>query len=301
LIELKNAFGSVRVKKCHSKTEQLMSAEFQRFGAIAKQVSSGSLSPEEGLQQFLQIKYAEFDLAEIQQLLSAEWLPLSERVSRVRNWLSVQDCRLLQMRAWLFANPAPLPKARLMNEFLPGLQSPSTPLDLNVTDIVRTLATCGGTQEFVNPLKAKLIQAKTVPASDETELASFFDDKRFKFLGPSKPDSALRITLPPFLLAQLSSYVLEYDPETSSGEVVAGSLKSWDLSGFLDNEKEELIDRKEDNNQLRELGVKVEFKVEPKGFFRTFQIKTTAPDHQGGYSFHLTAFRLTGSLKLTPA
>jgi hypothetical protein len=287
------------------------SPSYSQFKAISDQVKANTLTKDAAINQLSSINFNQFLLQEIRSLVAPGfWLPPSVAVPIVREWVATQDERLLEIRAWLFANPKPLAKATL-DQFIDGLRNPSSPLNIIVKDIVGQLATNGGTVPYVNPYTAGLIGVTETPAAEDPgtkeklkdDLTKFFDkDSRSVLLGPSKKDSALRITLPPFLVAQLTGYEFEYNPKGDGATPpVAGSLKSWELCGILDDGRAEVIDIQDDNNEFKDALDKThEFKItKPSGFFRTFELKITGPDHQNSMSFHLTGFRLNGLLKLT--
>jgi hypothetical protein len=131
---------------------------FSEFDAICRSVEEDPTSVDNARAKIKDIDFLSFNIDEIQRVQDATWIRDEKAVDIMKCWMRRQDEILLKLRAYLVVTPT-ITKDQLL-EFTQSVRNPSRQPDLIVTDIIRRLATAGGTRAAVNPYTEKLISAQ---------------------------------------------------------------------------------------------------------------------------------------------
>lgn len=272
--------------------------DFSRFDDVCRRVESSVTTPESAVQEIQSIDFLSFDIDQIQRVQEASWLPDDTAVSIMKRWMRRQDEVLLELRAHLVVTPT-ISKDQLLT-FIQAVRNPSLEPDLIVSDIIRQLATAGGTRAAVNPLTEKLITATASSELSEHKLADLFSfDPEKYFLTQSSGQQSFIVSLPPFLKVQLTAYKLRAPPKDANKRA-QGGIQSWHLQASDDVKVFNVtLDLQTDNKDLQSAGAEKVFPIAQPGsfgFFRHFKLTQDAPNHQGNNSILLAEFDITGKL-----
>lgn len=269
-----------------------------KFDDISSKVEKKEMTVEEALVAIKDIDFNLFTIDDIESVQNASWLPDQEAVNIMKGWMRLQDQVLLELRAFLVVTPE-ITKDMLIT-FVKAAKIPSQVPSLTVENVINKLATAGGAREFKNPVTAGLIQIENSPKdSRAADLYKIFDpDPKNYYLSSPQQQSAIIITLPPFLKIQIEKYQIGTPKGSSSKK---GGLQSWVLEVTDDitasNWKKQIA-QVQNNTQLMTDNTTVTFDVDdPKaGFYRHIRLMSTGQSHLGNLSMVLKNFDITGKL-----
>ena len=277
----------------------MTNTDLETFQLISKKVQEGSLSPTEGEQQIKGLNFLSFDIDQIKYVQEATWLSDEVAVSILKNWMREQDRVLLELRANLVLTPE-ISKQRLL-EFYEASRCPSHEPNLEVKNIIYSLATAAGTREYYNPIKYQLITYKIntdVERFQKSFVDLFENEPGHYYLSSPHQDEYFIITLPPFLKVQITSYTIGAPPQLN--QKAQGGIQSWHLQGSNDEVNWTSIDiQNEDQHLLLPDSVHEYTVMEPKGFFRSFKLTNLRPNHQGTLSIIIGKFDINGKLLIS--
>lgn len=269
-----------------------MTTEQEKFWEISKNVESGNMTSEQGLESIKGINFLDFSLDEMETVENCEWLPASFKVNTIREWMDVQDSNINSATSYLLFQQ--VVDKEFVEKILDLISVPSHSKDLRVEDVIQTLATANGTREYLNPIETKLISVASSPAFPKKELGNIFTGKKnpketvFQTM-PGENNYAL-IGLPDFLKINISSYKVRSADRNWP--------LSWVLEGSNDKDNWTTIDIKSGANDLSGAFKEVSFDVEQKGFYRYFKITQKGQNSNGNLQFLLTAFDISGNVKI---
>ncbi|OHT16755.1 hypothetical protein TRFO_41608 [Tritrichomonas foetus] len=276
--------------------------EVEAFLSICEEYQSSNQIDDDrnqAISKLQSVDFMRFDINSIKRVQDAQWIPNDLAVNILKKWMRQQDQLLLEMRAYLIFNPA-VSKVRLQ-EFATAIQSPSTPVNIIVENIIEKIATAGGARNFVNPLEQRLIIAKQSVESSmgsSHPLKNLFDlnDETY-FVSQSTNNISLIISLPPFMKANLTAYTMKGPPRLQQSK--QGGPANWILQGLSkpdDFSDAVTIDQQNNNTDLRDPNSEKTFNVKQKGYFRHFRLLNTEKNHQDSFSIILRGFDITGTL-----
>ena len=277
-----------------------MSEESTKFLEISKQVQNKSISIEEGLEKIKEIDFNKFDYKEIQFLNNSSWLPNDVAVSITKQWMSIYNSTLNQMRGYLVLNP--VISKDLLTKISAASQNPSKLPQLCVNNIIHRLATGGETHPFINPISNNLISASIEPKNDRinTVYKMYDEDPYGCFISSPTPQNSLIISLPPFLKVQVEKYQLATPLQKTTKK---GGMQSWviEVSNDIESRNWVQIADVKDSRELVKENISHQFEVDNKnaGFFRHIKIIMTGINNLGNLSMILRDFDVSGSVILS--
>lgn len=296
-----NTFELKIIVKIMDSDTPKMNSDFDTFLSVINDFNStiGSHSEEDINAAFEKIKnldYTSFTIEQITLFKKETWLPDDFVVKIMKNWMRSQDQLLLEIRAYLVLHPS-LPSHRVM-EIAKAIQNPSIQIDLTVENIIYTLATTGGSREFVNPYTQRIINVthscSSVPNIEHSIPKLFDNNKETFFLSPALVNFSIIISLPPFLNASLTSYKMQSHLD--------GGPSNWTLEGLEtpdDNSNAVLLDQQINNQDFIESYSEKVFPIEQKPYkqyFRHFKLKNTGINHQANNALKLSGFDFSGTI-----
>lgn len=271
--------------------------DVETFKTVSGDVAAGKITPEEGVERISALNFLAFDIDDIQHVQQAAWLPDDVSVNIMKKWMRQQNQVLLSLRAFLVMTPT-ISKEQLM-DFTRAIKSPSNEPDLTVENIIYQIATAGGTRAPVNPVEQELITCQCKSEVPDHDIAKLFTYKKGDFYwSNSVQGEYIIVSLPPFLKAQVSSYVLG-SPPRSEGKKAEGGIMSWQLQGSNDGKNFVSIDLVNNDKGLQTGGVEAKYEIaDPAkaGYFSHFKLLNTGLNHQSNLSLYLSKFDISGKL-----
>ena len=270
----------------------------EQFRAISSKVQNKEIDVPTALQQIKDINFLLFSIDDMKAVQDAEWLPDQEAVNIMKSWMRLHDQVLLQLRAFLVVTPE-ITKDQLIT-FVKAVQIPSQVPSLTVENVIYKLATAGGAREFKNPITYGLITAETHPKDPNkaNELYKIYGpDPTDHYLSSPQQQSAVIISLPPFLKIQIEKYQIG-TPKSQSTSGKKGGLQSWVLEVSDDMTNYKQIATVQNNTDLAQENITHTFDADDKtaGFYRHIRLMSTSQSHLGNLSLVLKNFDITGKL-----
>jgi hypothetical protein len=172
---------------------------------------------------------------------------------------------------------------------------------LIIEDIIRSIATAGGTRTAVNPVTEGLISAQASSEVGEHRVSELFDfvNSGKYFMSNAQQSQFVIVSLPSFLKLQVTAYTLGAPPLVENKKA-HGGVSSWILEASDNPDAfQVVIDSRNDTRDLQGAGAVQTFSVsECPGFYRHFKLTQTGPNHQGNLSIFLSRFDFSGKLTI---
>jgi hypothetical protein len=170
-----------------------------------------------------------------------------------------------------------------------------------VHNIIERLATGGGTRAFLNPAQNGLITVEVenianepAPDADTGVYKAFDNNPNTSYRSAPGRDRWIKITLPPFIKVEVTSYTLSTKVPSLRSWVLRRSLDGKDSWEDLDSVSGSDVFSDADRQAVfAEPRVKT-FPVNAKGYGRVFLLKQTDDNAQGNASIYLGSIDFSG-------
>ena len=270
-----------------------MTTEVEKFDLIGQefgdQTDISDEVKEANVEKVKDINFLCFSLKDIEKVENCQWLPTSFIVKTLREWMKTQDSNTNAAMSYLgFVRTI---DPQLLNTIVNSIFVPANTFEVEVTDIIDTIATANKTRPHLNPVETGIIHVKSLQTMPKKELSTIFSgpNKGLFNATPSDGNFAL-FEFPPFLSVHPTSYKLKSGPKNFP--------TTWKFEASVDSDKWEKIDEKTDDTSLCEEGKEVSFPVQAVGYFRFFRITQTGTNHNQNKQLVFAGFDISGYVKL---
>jgi hypothetical protein len=269
------------------------------FAALA-QAARGGAAFDDLQDAFNAIDFLSFSIKDIKEVEDAAWIPPEVKASKLRQWIRTQDAIISQIQGYL-ALRASVSKDEV-KAVADAIGSPSTAgASFVVENIFEKLATGGGTRAFINPAEHGLITVEVdkmtnepAPDADNGVYKAFDGNAATWYRSAAARDRWIKITLPPFLKVELTSYTLASKVPGLVSWVLRRSLDGKDTWEDVDSVSGSDAFHDADKQAVWPEPRKRAFPVAAKGYGRVFLLKQTDDSAQGNASIYLGSIEFAG-------